>query len=771
MTGARIKERLRGMMRSRTVRWCVPLWILMSGSVALAVPQPIALFYDHEQRPVTFAASEIRRAQTASGGSVAESPLGDFNSAANGMRIVISAGTASSGRLASQLAVSPMVQEAWQSYSIRRSGSTIAVLAADATGAMYGGLDIAEAIRLGKLSSVSDSDHVPYVQRRGIKFNIPLDARTPSYSDNSDAAQKNIPEMWSFDFWRSFLDDLARDRFNVLTLWSLHPFPSLVRVPEYPDIALDDVMRATAPLDGSFSLSGSDMVRPDMLDSLETVKHISIDRKIEFWRDVMQYAHDRGIEIYIFTWNIFTWGTLHKHGIDPSQDNLETIKYFRASVREAVLTYPLLAGFGITAGEQMESRADEFSKEKWLWKTYGEGIRDALKLQPDRDVRLIHRFHQTALGEILREWQDYPRTFELSFKYAIAHVYSVPNPPFIKAALPYLKPEHPTWLTIRDDDFYSFRNGDPEFVREFMQDLPSRDLLAGFYMGPDGYTWGREFLSKRPQTPRQTILSKRWYNFMIWGRLSYDPTLPDELFKSTLARRFPEVDASRFYEAWSNASRIFPQITRFFWGDIDLRWFPEACLSHPRWRGFYTVRDFIEQETMPESGILNILEWRRGRAADRPVQGISPLEVADNLEQFAQKTLAALESFHRETIQNEELVRTLGDLEALSYLGRYYAEKVRGAAYLGLFDLTTHEQDRQESLVHLRKAVGHWQRYASAYTVQYEQPKLYNRVGWVDIPALLKEVENDVLIAELWKPGTLSGREETARPADTPFKQ
>ena len=758
-------------MRSRAVQWCVPLWILLCGSVSLAVPQPIALCYDREQRPVTFAASEIRRAQTALGGSIAESALGDFNGAPTGMRIVISADAASSKRIASQLAVPPMAKEARQSYSIRRSGSTIAVLAADTTGAMYGGLDIAEAIRLGKLSSVSDSDHVPYVQRRGIKFNIPLDARTPSYSDNSDAAQKNIPEMWSFDFWRSFLDDLARDRFNVLTLWSLHPFPSLVKVPEYPDIALDDVMRTTAPLDGSFSHSGSDMVRPYMLDSLETVKQISIDEKIEFWRDVMQYAHDRGIEIYIFTWNIFTWGTFHKYGIDPSQDNLETIKYFRASVRETLLTYPLLAGFGITAGEQMENRTDQFSKEKWLWKTYGEGIRDALKLQPDRDVRLIHRFHQTALGEILREWQDYPRTFELSFKYAIAHVYSVPNPPFIKAALPYLKPEHPTWLTIRDDDFYSFRNGDPEFVRDFMQNLPPRDLLAGFYMGPDGYTWGREFLSKRPQTPRQTILSKRWYNFMIWGRLSYDPTLPNDLFVRTLAQRFPEVEASRLSEAWANASRIFPQITRFFWGDIDLRWFPEACLSHPRWRGFYTVRDFIEQETMPESGILNILEWRRGRAANRPTDGISPLEVADNLEQFARKTLTAVDAFHREVIQDEELVRTLGDLEAMAFLGRYYAEKIRGAAYLGLFDLTADEQDRQESLVHLRRAVGHWQRYASAYTAQYEQPKLYNRVGWVDIPALLKEVENDVLIAELWKPGTLSGQDDMIRPADTPFKQ
>ena len=42
-------------------------------------------------------------------------------------------------------------------------------------------------------------------------------------------------------------------------------------------------------------------------------------------------------------------------------------------------------------------------------------------------------------------------------------------------------------------------------------------------------------------------------------------------------------------------------MTRFFWGDIDLRWFPEACLSHPRYKGFYTVKHFVEGETMPGS--------------------------------------------------------------------------------------------------------------------------------------------------------------------------
>ena len=113
-----------------------------------------------------------------------------------------------------------------QSYRIERDGGTVRAVGADIAGLIYGGLDVAEAIRLGTFPELKAGEHRPYIAQRGIKFNIPLDLRTPSYSDNSDAAQANIPEMWSREFWREFLDEMARHRFNVLSLWSLNPsFP------------------------------------------------------------------------------------------------------------------------------------------------------------------------------------------------------------------------------------------------------------------------------------------------------------------------------------------------------------------------------------------------------------------------------------------------------------------------------------------------------------------------------------------------------------------
>jgi hypothetical protein len=111
------------------------------------------------------------------------------------------------------------------------------VIGTDATGAIYGGLEVADRLRMGL--PVENQRCAPFIKKRVIKFNIPLDARTPSYDDTGDSAQKNIETVWDLDFWKAYLDDLARYRYNVLSLWTTHPFPSLIKLEDYPDVALN----------------------------------------------------------------------------------------------------------------------------------------------------------------------------------------------------------------------------------------------------------------------------------------------------------------------------------------------------------------------------------------------------------------------------------------------------------------------------------------------------------------------------------------------------
>jgi hypothetical protein len=655
----------------------------------------------------------------------------------------------------------------WQCYSIRseRDGTNlkITILSKDGSGAMYGCLDIAEAIRNGTIGALPDSDNKPYLERRGIKFNVPLDLRTPSYSDFSDAYQQNIPVMWEMDFWKQQLDEMARNRYNTLSLWSLNPFPSMVKVPEYPDVALDDVWRTTYPIGDKYGFTGNKGMPAELLSNYEVVKKMTINEKITFWRKVMEYANDRGIEVFLFNWNIFTLGEMGKYGITPERDNDTTIAYFRASVREMILTYPHLSGFGITAGENMpENKAQKYTKEQWLWKTYGEGIRDALRKQPDRKIRLIHRFHQTGLEEINKEFREFPTKLDLSIKYSVAHMYSIPDPPFAKGVFDILPQNQRLWLTVRNDDIYSFRWGNPTYARQYLQAIPHPEKVAGYYMGSDGYCWGRDFLGRDDMQPRPLIIQKNWYSFMLWGRLSYNPELPDELFHRTLDTRFPGVSADILMKAWSAASMIFPWITRLSWGDIDVRWFPEACLSHPSYKGFYTVKDFMEVDPMPGSNIMNIAEWAQNFKLNSPDSRMSPLTVADTISKYVKLASIFLQQLPAQKPGSpDELTQTLGDIEAFAAIGNYYQEKIRGACSLALFNFYGLQQDKEDAIHHLTMAKTHWTRYAEMYDAKYK-PANYNRVGYVNIPALIEKTEKDIQMAKDWKVGAI--KEYKTRP-------
>jgi hypothetical protein len=92
--------------------------------------------------------------------------------------------------------------------------------------------------------------------------------------------------------------------------------------------------------------------------------------------------------------------------------------------------------------------------------------------------------------------------------------------------------------------------------------------------------------------------------------------------------------------------------------------------------------------------------------------------------------------------KDKELRLTLGDLEAMSHLGNYYAAKILGATELAF--------ERKDSAVRrLEEALAHWKRYAAAATAQY-RPQLLNRVGFVDLNALTAKVEEDIEIARNW---------------------
>ena len=630
-----------------------------------------------------------------------------------------------------------------QGYRTECLETGIRILSGGTAGLLYGLLDTAQAICHEKeLWNPQNTCVEPYLKNRGIKFNIPLDARTPSYSDASDSAQHNIEHMWDFSFWTEFLDQMAKNKYNVLSLWSLSPFPSLVYIPEYPLAALADVKRSVKPCKAK--LTGVGMYAEDMQDSLVTLKKMTIEEKITFWRSVMEYAQNRCIKIYLFTWNLFVYGTEQTpYGITADQENDITKDYVYCATKALLRTYPLLAGIGVTAGEHMAGGKGDIL---FLRQTYGRAVCEVLKEQPGREFRLIHRMQMARYSEIEACFGEFPCPFEISFKYSQAHMYANTKPSFIDDFLQKKEKNRKIWLTVRDDDFYMYRWGDPEFAREYLKNMPVT-VMTGFYLGADGYTWGRDYMD-RTDTTHYQFLAKMWYLFAIWGRLSYNIHLPESYFRQELSGHFGE-PLPQLYEAWQNASRIVCELNCVHWHDYDFQWYPEACCLYEQDNDklvFANVNEFIACSSAPKSEYDSILEFCQARIQKKESDKISPLAVADSIWNHAEQALQGIPA-GTEKIKNSELAKTYSDIRALSFLGQYYAFKIRAAVALCTYRLTGEKSFQEEAVSLLQAAASYWKNY-SAFSKSLYRPQALSRLcGLVDVQRFDELVDLDVLLA------------------------
>ncbi len=422
-------------------------------------------------------------------------------------------------------------------------------------------------------------------------------------------------------------------------------------------------------------------------------------------------------------------------------------------MRQLFLTYPDLGGIGLTTGENMRG-ANSKEKERWAFETYGRGVLDAINQLPGRKITFIHRQHQTGADNVIKQFRpliEHPDIdFIFSFKYAKAHVYSCTTQPYHHRFVEEIKKAGvPTIWTLRNDDVFYFRWGAPDFVREFIRNIPY-EVSRGYYFGSDHYIWGREFTSTEPEHPRQLEVEKHWYHWMLWGRLGYDPNLSNERFEQILAARFPQVSGRDLFRAWQEASLIYPTVTGFHWGALDFQWYIEGCKSHPkrssrRKTGFHSVREFINLKPHPCTGYLSIPDFVT-HANNGKSKGKTPFQIADEIEQHAQRALSIVQAM--DPNGNKELRLTLGDIRIIACMGMYYAHKIRGATWLAMFQ---HDKNntasKQSAIAELNKAAHWWREFVSHALAQYKNPMWMNRVGIMDWRKMMPEVLNDIRLA------------------------
>jgi hypothetical protein len=215
-----------------------------------------------------------------------------------------------------------------EGFRITVKGKSIAIAGGDARGLIYGALAVGEQVRNGtEVATLRNFSDKPALAFRGIKFNTPWDTYRPS-----SALDQHYATARDLKFWEAFLDMMAENRFNALSLWTMHPFTYMIVPKNFPE--------ASKWTPAQFA----------------EWQHL--------YREIFRMAKERGLDTYVVFWSIFVSEEFSKahnvakenfypHYYVPGDTSDITKRYLRESVTQMLEEYPDLDGIGVSHGEGM----------------------------------------------------------------------------------------------------------------------------------------------------------------------------------------------------------------------------------------------------------------------------------------------------------------------------------------------------------------------------------------------------------------------------------
>jgi len=535
-----------------------------------------------------------------------------------------------------------------EGYRIGKSDKSYLITAIDQSGAIYGLMDIAEQIEMQKgLIKIEEKLVNPRFEFRAIKYNLPWH----SYREN-ESLQANDELSKDLNMWRDFLDMMAEDRLNVLTLWGLHPFPYMIKAKNFP--------KATPFSDAELAEWKS------------------------FWTALFRMAKERGIETYMINWNIIVSKSfIENYGEGNSglwadgKSSPQIEQYTRESVTQVINEYPDLTGLGVTMGEAMQKWEGEQMTD-WVDKTFFEGIKAA-----DRKTKFIYRAalsgnhqpHRDVIDKSGLDTPENPIMVELKFNWSHAHSTTT----LIKAhgggtGSQYWENPAPThhkmaWM-MRNEDFFRLRWGEPDFIREHIK-VNGQDYVGGYFIGSECYIPAKDIYHKpnHPHVNWKYAFERQWLYYLQFGRLLYDPTTSDDVFANAFDQRFSGNFGKQMVEAYKLSTRTTQRIAQSFNFTWDHSFYTEGFIGNKR--TFIKLDELIEAKPI-EPNFVSIKEF--GDGSQSFGTKVTPLQLAAALEKDNQQALNIVNSI---STTDETLKCEIEDVKAWAYLGLYFAKKLQ----------------------------------------------------------------------------------------------
>lgn len=624
-----------------------------------------------------------------------------------------------------------------QGYFIKRWKGKVLVIGADSTGAMYGGLDVKEQLESNgnNLAAVTEKKEEPRFAFRAIKFNLPYMA----YRSNFCLTQQDMV-VRDLKFWEKFLDMMAENRFNVLSLWSLHPFHYMVKPTNFPEAC-----------------------------GFTDIEMLSWKN---FWTTLFAMAHQRGIETYIINWNTFvppSFAMAHnvaEYSAVPAHigagDTAKIIEqYTKETITQVINEYPGLDGLGITLGERMGGQNPE-ERRDWLDRTIFAGMKAA-----NRKIKFVYRAPLSAneaSGGSTSEENDLATRAQIEgldignpthveFKFNWSHGHSSPKLFIVHGGKLTEKYKDPlpenykyVW-TVRNEDFYLLRWGQPDFIREFIKNNGD-SYVDGIFLGSEIFIPAMDFTSREGSFKNwQFHFERQWLWYAAWGRLLYDAKTPDADFEFLLSKRYGNSAGKTALNAWKHASNNQLWFAAFHQGTFDGNLYTEGFCkwANNKEATLFDINDIISHPVLDTTLYINPADWVKQH--ERTAPGIlSPLQFAKKIDNNNVQLLKEIAVLKGMKLSQKVLVE-INDLEAWYWFGRYFSDKLKAAVHVARYRLAGTDE-RPQAVKYLTGCKRWWLNYTSALAKYNKDEMPFHTLANFSWKAFQKDVEKDIVLAQ-----------------------
>lgn len=583
-----------------------------------------------------------------------------------------------------------------EGFVIKRADNITLIAGGDASGVLYGCLELAEQVQ--QLKALPANIHIsdkPQMVLRGTCIGI----QKPYYLPGRTVYEypytpETFPWLYDKKLWLQYLDTLAANRYNSLYLWNGHPFASLVRLKDYPyAVEVDDA---------------------------------TFKKNEEMYRFLTTEADKRGIWVIQMFYNIIVSKPFaEKHGI-KTQDRERPIipliaDYTRKSIAAFVEKYPNV-GLLVCLGEAMEGVGRD--DIEWFTKTIIPGVRDGLQALGRKDEPpIVLRAHDTDAPAVMKEALPLYKNLYTEAKYnGEALTTYTPRGPWAEL--------HRTLSrigTVQIENVHilanlePFRYGSADFIQKSVQAMHSVYEANGLHLYPQASYWDWPYAADSAQ-PKLLQVERDWLWYREWARYAWnsnrDRAQEINYWAGLLAGRYgcSISDGKKILEAYEESGEIAPKLLRRF-GITDgnrqtlTLGMTMPQLVNPNRFGLFTL---LYNSEGPEGEMLSeyaAKEWQR-----QPHTGETPAQVIAEVKVHGQKALEAITAVEQHITRNkEDFLGLKNDMLCYHALANHYAWKAQAALDALRYKYSNQLTDLEKVVAPLEQSV-QWYRKLTDYT-------------------------------------------------------